>query len=243
MLKKPGRRFQPRLWPTLAAALLVPLFIAAGQWQWTKATIKANLQKELDARGVEPAIQIPSTRVDAQSLLYRKIVAQGRYEPQHQILIDNRMHRGQAGYHVITPLRLEGSEIRVLINRGWVPARADHRLVPLIATPSGSVEVSGSASVPGSRFFTLEADNASIKSEWQSVWQNLDMERYSQAVNFPIQPIVIQLDAQSAAGGFVREWPRPDERLQTNLNYAIQWWSFAATTVVLWLVVNYRKPS
>ena len=241
--KKPARRFQPRLWPTLAAALLVPLFIAAGQWQWNKATLKTSLQQQLDARGAEPAIQMPETRVDPQSLLYRKVVARGHYEPQKQILIDNRTLHGQAGYHVVTPLRIDGSEVRVLVNRGWVPAFADHRQVPQIATPTGSVEISGTATVPGTRFFTLGADSTNPKSEWQDVWQNLDLARYGESVSFPIQPVVIQLDAESAAGGFVREWNRPDERLQTNLNYAIQWWSFAATTVVLWLVVNFRKQA
>jgi len=241
--KKPARRFQPRLWPTLATALLVPLFIAAGQWQWNKASRKANLQQQLDARGAEPAIQMPTTRIDAQSLLYRKVVARGLYEPQKQILIDNRMHQGQAGYHVITPLRLNGNDVRVLVNRGWVPAFADHRQVPQIATPTGSIEVSGTAIVPGTRFFTLGADSTGAKSEWQSVWQNLDLARYGESVSFPIQPVVIQLDPENTAGGFVREWNRPDDRLQTNLNYAIQWWSFAATTVVLWLVINFRKQS
>ena len=241
--KKTVRRFQPRLWPTLAAALLVPLFIAAGQWQWNKATLKTSLQQQLDARGAEPAIQMPITRADPQSLLYHKVVAHGQYEPQKQILIDNRTLHGQAGYHVVTPLRLDGSELRVLVNRGWVPAFADHRQVPQIATPTGSVEVSGTATVPGTRFFTLGADSTSLKSSWQNVWQNLDLARYGESVSFPIQPVVIQLDPDNAAGGFVREWNRPDERLQTNLNYAIQWWSFAATTVVLWLVVNSRKQA
>ncbi len=221
----------------------MPLFIAAGQWQWNKASRKASLQQQLDARGAEPAIQLPTTRIDAQSLLYRKVVARGQYEPQKQILIDNRTLHGQAGYHVVTPLRLDGSDIRVLVNRGWVPAFADHRQVPQIATPTGSVDVSGTAIAPGTRFFTLGSDSAGPKSDWQSVWQNLDLARYGGSVTFPIQPVVIQLDPDSSAGGFVREWGRLDERLQTNLNYAIQWWSFAATTVVLWLVLNFRKQA
>ncbi|WP_301103020.1 SURF1 family protein [Propionivibrio sp.] len=237
------RRFRPRLWPTLAAALLLPVFIAAGQWQWTKAGSKNALQQQLDARGAEPAMALPSTPVDAQSLRYRKITARGYYEPQYQILIDNRTHREQAGYHVITPLRLEGSEMRLLINRGWVPALAEHRQLPQLTTPIGPLEVVGTAVLPGTRFFTLGADSASAKTGWQSVWQNLDVAAYSKVVSFPIQPVVIELDAHSAAGGFVREWRRPDERVQTNLGYALQWWAFAATTVVLWLVVNFRRPS
>ena len=43
------RRFRVQLWPTLASALLIPLFLAAGQWQWNKAERKAQLQAELEA--------------------------------------------------------------------------------------------------------------------------------------------------------------------------------------------------
>ncbi|GAB2905297.1 SURF1 family protein [Uliginosibacterium flavum] len=237
------RRFQPRLWPTLAAALLVPLFMAAGQWQWNKANSKKALQQQLDAGGAASALQMPTARVDAAALRYRKILAQGQYEPKHQILIDNRIQQGRAGYEVITPLRLEGSEMRVLVNRGWIPALPDRRQTPQISTPAGRIEISGTGIIPGTRFFTLGTDATGAASQWQSVWQNLDMARFGKAVSFPVQPIIIQLDPDSTAGGFVREWQRPDERLQTNLNYAIQWWTFAATTVVLWLVVNFRKPS
>jgi len=241
--KSARRRFQPRLWPTVAAALLVPLFFSAGQWQWNKAARKSALQQQVDARGAAPAIPVPTSLiVDTQSVLYRRLVAHGQYEPERQILIDNRILHEQAGYHVITPLRLEGSDVRLLVNRGWVPALADRRQLPQISTPTGTIEVTGTAIVPGTRFLTLGADAQSSKADWQSVWQNLDMERFGKAVSFPLQPIVIQLDPDNrTAGGFAREWSRPDARRQSNLNYAIQWWTFAATTVVLWLVLNFRK--
>ena len=113
--------------PTLAAALLVPLFVAAGQWQWNKAAAKAARQQQLESRTGEPAVQISAELVDALALQYRRIVARGHYEPQHQILIDNRTYRQQAGFHVVTPLRVEGSDIRLLVNRGWIPALAEHR--------------------------------------------------------------------------------------------------------------------
>ena len=239
----PTRRFRPGWLPTLAAALLVPLFIAAGQWQWNKAAIKADLQRQLDVRSAEPAVQAPTSVGDAQTLNYRMIIARGRYEPQYQILIDNRTYLQQAGFHVITPFRLEGSEVRLLINRGWIPALAEHRHEPAIDTPSGIVTLSGMAVVPGTRFFTLAAEAGSDSGHWQRVWQNLDLDRYSQAVPFPIQPVVIQLDPESVAGGFTREWIRPDNRRQTNLNYAMQWWGFAATTLGLWVVLGLRRKT
>lgn len=237
----PARRFRPRWLPTLAAALLVPLFLAAGQWQWDKAAAKAARQQQLEARAGEPAVLISTGPVDAPALQYRKIVARGHYEPQHQILIDNRTYRQQAGFHVLTPLRVEGSEIRLLVNRGWISARAEHSREPEIATPPGLVELSGVAVIPTSRFFVLQADSEEAHGAWQRVWQNLDLGRYGKRVGFPIQPVVMQLDPASTAGGFVRDWIPPDDRRLTNLGYALQWWSFAAVTVALWLYYDLRR--
>lgn len=237
------RRFRPRGWPSAAAAVLLPLFIAAGQWQWSKAGSKTALQQQRDERAAQAALDLPATMVDGQALRYRRIAAYGHYEAERQILIDNRSHRAQAGYHVITPLRVAGSEIRLLVNRGWIAAPAEHSQLPQFATPSGRVEVRGTAALPATRFFTLGKDDPRHDGEWQSVWQNLDLDAYASAVAFPIQPIVVELDAQSDAGGFVREWRRPDERAYVNLGYALQWWSFAATTAALWLLLSYRRAT
>ena len=239
------RSFRPALWPTLAAALLIPLFVAAGNWQWNKAALKAERQQQLDSRGAQSAIAIAATLADPETLNYRKVVAQGYYEPQFQMLIDNRTHNGQAGYHVVTPLRIEGSDVRLLVNRGWIPAPGDRQQVPLIETPAGIVQLGGMAIVPPARFFSLGSASENGNQEWQSIWQNLDLERYGKAVDFPIQPVVLQFDPQGAVGdaggGFVREWRRPDERRFVNVGYALQWWAFAATTFALWLVLSFRR--
>jgi cytochrome oxidase assembly protein ShyY1 len=73
------------------------------------------------------------------------------------------------------------------------------------------------------------------------VWQNLDLARYAREVPFPLQLVVIQLSPDSSAGGFAREWPRPDERIERHVGYAFQWWGFAIATVIIWLVVNLRR--
>lgn len=236
------KSFSTTLWPTLGAALLIPLFLAAGQWQWNKAALKAERQQQLDARGAQSALAVPSTLADAETLNYRRLVALGRYEPQFQILIDNRTHNGQAGYHVITPLRVHGSEVRLLVNRGWIPAPADRRQLPAFDTLSDTVKLNGTAIIPPERFFTLGASSGAKEQAWQTVWQNLDLERYRRSVDFPIQSVVLQLDpSDTADSGFVREWQRPDERRYINLGYALQWWGFAATTLTLWIALGWRR--
>ncbi|MBI4740294.1 MAG: SURF1 family protein [Betaproteobacteria bacterium] len=245
--KRRHPHIRPHLLPALAALLLVALFVSFGQWQWNKATVKSHLQTLLDARGAEPPVHLPGTAVDPGSLRYRRVIASGHYEPGRQILVDNRIHRGQAGYHVVTPLRIEGIEgcdgrgMRVLVNRGWIPAPAEHSQTPRVSTPDGAVEVAGTAVVPGNRFFTLGGGTDGAAAGWPNVWQNLDLARYSKRVDFPLQPVVIQLAPESPAGGFAREWPRPGERLEMHVGYALQWWGFAAATAAIWLFALLRK--
>ncbi|MES2771922.1 MAG: SURF1 family protein [Pseudomonadota bacterium] len=231
-----------RFIPALATLLLVPFFIACGQWQWNKASIKGNLQVLLDERTAQAPYLMSGIPVVADTLRYRKVLVRGVYEPQYQILLDNRIHQEQAGYHVLTPLRIEGSTLRVLVNRGWVPALPEHRNTPEVATPSGVVEVSAMAVVPGKRFFTLakELEQQTV-GQRQSVWQNLDMDRYAKQLGLPLQPVLLLLAPESSAGGFARDWPRPDERLEQHLSYALQWWGFAAATLLFFLFVTVRS--
>jgi surfeit locus 1 family protein len=229
----------------------VPSFINLGLWQYGKAEKKQVLQELLDARSRAPAIQMAATPVDAEieSLRFRRVVLRGEYEPERQILIDNRVYQERAGYHVITPFKLAdsaGSGMRVLINRGWIPAPDDHRSIPAVTTPAGQIELSGLAVVPGDKFFTLGATAAqpSATAEWLPVWQNLDLKRYRASVAYPVQPLVVLLGDDTIsdpASGFVREWPRPDENFAKNLSYAYQWFGFSGTLVVIYLAVNLKK--
>jgi surfeit locus 1 family protein len=219
----------------LLVAVLVPLFVSLGNWQWHKAAVKAERQATLDARAGEAPVLLPSTPVDAEAMRYRRVVVHGRFEPAHQILIDNRIHREQAGYHVVTPLRIEGSDLRVLVDRGWVPAGHSRAVLPSVDTPSGLVTLTATAVMPGTRFFTLgpQATRIDWRDAGARVWPNLDLARFRQAVDFPLQPVILQLDPDSPAG-FVREWARPDERIERHVGYALQWYGFAVAVVAIW---------
>lgn len=232
-----GRR-QVALLGGLLLAVLLPAFVSLGLWQWNKAERKTQLQAELDRRSRDAPVAMPTTPADAEALRYRRVVLRGTFDAARQFLLDNRVYREQAGYHVITPLRIAGSGQYVLVNRGWLPAPADHRQVPAAAVPAGEVELSGIAMLPARRFFTLAAQPA---SGWAPVWQNLDLERFRQSVPYPLQPVVVELDAASP-GGYVREWPRPDEGAERHRSYALQWFGFAATSLGIWVYFLVRRP-
>ncbi len=232
-------RFRPSLIPTLATLLLLPLFVSLGLWQLDRAEQKRALQAEYDARSLDEPVLIGASVQSADDLRFYKVVAHGRYDTEYEILLDNRVHRGQSGYYVVTPLKLRDSEVRVLVNRGWVPLGESRARLPDIVTPRGEQEITGVATVPLERRFSLGGE--ARPGQWQVVWPYLDLARYADAVPFPIQPVVVLLDPASAAGGFVREWARLDTGIATHQGYAFQWFTLALALVTIYLFLNLEK--
>jgi surfeit locus 1 family protein len=232
-------RFRPRLLPALAAIVFVALFIRLGLWQLHKAEAKQALQDQFDSHLTATPVALPEEIGNPEEWRYRRVKVQGTFDTQYQILLDNQVENGVAGYHVITPLRIAGNDRAILVNRGWIPAPAEHSVVPEVTTPPGMQEVTGSLWLPSSKIFALEAPTAS--TQWQPVWQNMDMDRYLKSVPLKLYPLVVRLDPDSSAGGFIRNWPRPAARIETHLGYAYQWFGFAATLIAIYLVLSFKK--
>jgi surfeit locus 1 family protein len=233
-------RLRAGLWPTLATLLLLPVLAGLGVWQLERAAYKQQLQAEYDRRQDEPPLPLHATLESPEALRFRRVRVRGRYEPQYQLLLDNRVHLGQVGYHVLTPLRIENGTWRVLVNRGWVALGRDREQLPRLETPAGLVEITGIAAVPQPGGFHLGGARPP-GAGWQPVWQYLDLAEYAQAVPFALQPVVVLLDPESPAGGLVRQWARPDTGVSTHRGYAFQWISLAVALAAIYILVNTRR--
>lgn len=226
--------FAPTLWPTLATLFFLVLTLWLGNWQSERAETKRALQARYDAAVREAPIHVGSTLLDRDSVLYRKLEVEGVFDDAHTILLDNRVMDGVAGYHVLTPLQIDGGSRAILVNRGWVAAGRTRDRVPAPPTPAGVVRLEGMAVDPHTRYVELAPTAPQGR-----VWQNLDFARYAATTGLRLQPVLL-LQTSSAADGLQRSWPRPDSGVNTHVSYAFQWYSLAATLTVLWLIMNVR---
>lgn len=227
-------RFAPTLWPTLATAALLALTLSLGNWQRERADTKRALQARYDAALAAAPVRVGSAPLEREAALHRRLVVEGEFDDAHTILLDNRVVDGVAGYHVLTPLRVEGGPVAILVNRGWMALGRSRAQVPAPPTPDGRLRLEGMAVDPHTRF--VELGDAAPQGR---VWQNLDFGRYAQATGLPLQPVVLQ-QTSDTGDGLRRDWPRPDAGVDTHVSYAFQWYSLATTLVLLWLVMNVR---
>jgi len=228
-------QFAPTVLPTLAALFFFVLTLSLGNWQSGRADTKRELQARYEAAVREAPIHLGSDLLDHDSVLNRKLEVEGVFDDAHTILIDNRVLNGVAGYHVLTPLRIQGGEVYILVNRGWVATGRTRDRVPAPPIPPGVVRLEGMAVDPQTRYFEL-----SDTPPQGRVWQNLDFDRYVKATRLPLQPVLL-LQTSEQADGLQRSWPRPDTGVESHVSYAFQWYSLAATLVVLWLIINIRR--
>jgi surfeit locus 1 family protein len=224
-------RFRFRWVPALLLALPIPLFVALGVWQLERADQKRALAATLEARAALPPAVLDREPVDAGALEYRQIEARGRLEEGEQILIENRRQGGRTGFHVITPLRIEGSETRVLVNRGFIPATPKGEPTPA-PVPAGPVTVHGEGYVPSAPAVVLAGpEEAAV---WGERWPYLTVALFASRVAYPVQPLVILQDPADPHG-FERSWTREPPKEGMHIGYAIQWFAFALIALVLWL--------
>ena len=235
-------QFKPKLLMTIATLLVMALCIRLGFWQYNKAQARIVAQQQIDQGQAEAPVQLTAGISDDEAWRYKRVTFKGAYMPEYEIVLDNRVHNGKAGYQIVTPVKVVGDEEYVMINRGWIEGKLN-REAPVYETPTGEHTFVGDLFFPIDKVFTLEAEHDPNVSNapWQPLWQHIDMPRYQSLVPFKIKPYMVRLAPNIAVGGFVREWSAPKNRIAVHLGYAYQWFGFAFTLFVIYIVLNFKK--
>ncbi|MCC6194291.1 MAG: SURF1 family protein, partial [Burkholderiales bacterium] len=196
---------------------------------------KLALRAQVDAAARQAPVPLPVT-TDWSAWRYRPVRASGTFDAAHQVLLDNRLYQGRAGYHVLTPL-VTADRRTVLVDRGWVAAGVVRSELPRVPPPAGAVTVAGRINQPPPSFLELAQDTVR-----GAVWQNLDLGRYSAATGLTVLPVIVEQTAPLAPGDtLVREWPAPDLGVEKHMIYMVQWFAFAALAAGLWVYFTFRR--
>jgi surfeit locus 1 family protein len=224
--------FRAALAPTIAAILAIGLTAWLGRWQAHRAEDKRVLQRALVERQELPPILLTGREQNEEGLWFRRLLVKGVFDPSKEILLDNKVENGQAGYHVLTPLAIAGSQRYVLVNRGWVARGSDYPKPPEVKVPSGAVRIEGYGAMPTKRFLELSSQVVQGK-----VWENLTFERYRNAMHIDTLHVIIE-QVNDTGDGLKRVRERPDTGISVHEGYAFQWFALCAAIVVTYFVVN-----
>lgn len=227
-----------RSWLATAAAVAgIALTFALGEWQLGRGREKDALQAAIDRREALPALaQAALLDGDPRRFLHRQVLVRGVWDAAHTVFLDNRQMRGAPGFYVVTPLKLEGSDRAVLVQRGWAPRNFEQRdKLPPVETPAGIVELRGRIAPPPARLYEFRAE------ERGRIRQNLDLASFRAETGMKLVDVSV-LQAGSASEGLLRDWPRPSAGSEKNYGYAVQWWAITALIAILYVWFQFIVP-
>ena len=213
-----------------AASLVVAGTFSLGQWQLRRATQKEALQLSLQSMNKLAVLDTPALLQlpDPGQAKDRAVRLTGHWVAAKTVYLDNRPMGDKTGFWVYTPLVLAGSDLTVLVQRGWVPRNfMDRSQLPPVETPGGTVTVTGRIAPPPSKLYSFDgADQGQIR-------QNLDIASFRQETGLPLLNMsVVQLG--SASGGLLRDWPAPNLGVDKHYGYAFQWFALSGLTAGLY---------
>ena len=236
---------------TLARELLTPrwiittlLVIAAlmvmarlGFWQLERLeerrAFNTAVQAQLDAPALDLNQGIPTG--DLPAMEYREVVARGEFDPGHEIILRNQIHDNRPGYHLLTPLRIDGTDKAVLVDRGFIPMEEAQPAERAQYARPGAVTIQGrlrQGHVP--RIFGARDPELAPGQERLDAWNAVNLPRIQEQVPYELLPVYIQAapDPGEAASGPIAAVDIPDITEGSHLGYAFQWFSFAAILAI-----------
>lgn len=225
--------FAPSMTFTVCLTLLTPAFLSLGFWQLRRADEKQALIEQRERRAAAPCLNLTGAFPPVEEVRYRCVELVGAYDAERQFLLDNQVSEGKAGYHALTPLRIAGADASVLVNRGWLPAGADRKILPALSIAERNVRIVGAVDKFPSVGFKLK--DADIPAPgWPSLVQLVDAERLSERLGYRLAPYQVLL-TPSQGEGYRREWRQADFDPEKNRGYALQWFSFASVLAILYV--------
>jgi surfeit locus 1 family protein len=198
-------------------------------------------QAEWDAfaRGADRPLVLGSTSLAALPR-FQRIEVSGRFDAQHQFLLDNRTHNGRAGYEVLTPLQLADGRT-LLVDRGWVAFTGYRRILPDIHLQApAAVSLSGRVDQLPTGGLALGRAAPAAGDVWPKVTSYPSMSELATALGRTPEPRIVLLDPGSGAG-YVRDWQPPGLSPVRHWSYAVQWWGFAVTAAALWVILSAKR--
>jgi surfeit locus 1 family protein len=227
-------------WPVVVMTLLaLALFLHLAQWQWGKAQITQAQYQAYEERMEGNPQLVGSSLLNPADIEYSPVLVKGEYEPQAQFFLDNQQEKGVPGVHVITPLHIAGTDVRVLVDRGWV-AWTDRSLpLPQTKTPKGIIQVQGIAWLPSTKEFFATKDPTT--GDHELLRMRIDIKAFANQQSVRVQPFIILQNQENSDDSLVRNWQAPENKSNMHRSYAVQWVLISIALVVGVLWTGWRK--
>ena len=179
-------KFNPGIRITIFFVFFALLFFSLGLWQIERGQAKTNILNDF-----EKNLQEEPSYLNQESQKWDRVYVEGEWASSNQILIDNVINRGVAGYKVLTPLRMSETDQLILVDRGWIKQNRFRDQLPDIKLIEANEIVSGILEIPE---LGLVLSEDLVSKEWPKISQTKNLDVISNEFDEYIFPMILLAD-------------------------------------------------
>ena len=235
-------RFNITLPLTIAFLIVFSILIKLGLWQLERADHKKNLNESYKLRQSEKVIDlnIHKSINSKESILWRRVSLNGSFYKEKNLIVDNQIFKHEAGFNILTPFKIDGTGMTILINRGWHKNLINREQIPIIKNVDDIDQINGYAvkiPVPG---INLGGSNIEIINASLARFQRINVDEINNFYQANFLPYMVYLNPL-IDDEYISNFKLPVPDSEKNYGYAFQWFAFALTLLIIFLRLGITK--
>ncbi len=215
--------------PTLLILLGMAGLATLGFWQLDRLEQKRSYNAKVLSKLAAPPLDLLELGPEwLPQLAGRRVTAEGTFDYANQVGIKNRFYRDALGVNLLTPFYLSGSDLILMVDRGWIPLDTLQHDWRLFDEETDIVQIAGPLRLSGS-LSLQERGGQAVEIPTDRLWHREDLDALEIALQLRLAPMFLERTPGLEPGlDFPRRQARETELNEGNhLSYALQWYTFS----------------
>ena len=225
---------RPWIFVTILVLVATVVMIRLGIWQLDRLegrrAFNAQVLSQIDEAPLPLTPEVISG--DLESFEFRTVQIKGEFDLENTLVLGNQVWGDQMGVHLLTPMKISGTDAFILIDRGWIPFE-DWQARQLSAYDEpGNVTIEGMLRVSQIKLGLRDClDETAGETPFQ-VWC-LALDGISDYLPYELASVyVIEAPTGDPSEFPYRSIPKIEISEGPHLSYAIQWFTFSAILLI-----------
>ena len=227
------KKFNPGKKITVFFIFFATTFFLLGLWQVERGHEKSNIIEQFNNN-----ITKTPKSFSEESSKWDRVIVKGIWDGSKQILVDNVINSGIAGYKVLTPLQINETEIFILVDRGWISQGKSRDTLPRIDIKDEYVEVYGILEDP-ELGFVLSEDL--VTDNWPKVSQTKNLDVLRKEFDEQLSSYILVADPTLKSSLAYMKIVPSNMTAEKHFGYAIQWFTMFVALCLMYLWIGFKK--